>query len=186
MALRSVKMNKENEVNKMKLFFKCIGLLVGILMLLAIVIAGIHYEWNIFISVAVIILYCVAINQYLEVTMGLLWDYLCCDRKAHKLTATLGTIDRIIYSICFVLGEYGAIGVWFGIKIATRLISYSTVSDSEGFKDEGERKNIYLLGNAISLLLGISVGFCIKMLFSIYYPDLLGPFVEKLKNGWQV
>ena len=50
-----------------------------------------------------------------------MYNYLSYKRIANKLTATLGCIDRLAYALLFAFDKWTLIGVWLGIKIASRL-----------------------------------------------------------------
>jgi len=107
-----------------------------------------------------------------------LWNYIEPKRNPDKLTGALGVIDRIIYAICFAFQQYTFIGVWLGIKIATRLIEFKGVEitgnhkeDEKKIKPIGQRKNAYLLGNLASLVLGIAGGYLIIIVFNLPRPN---------------
>ena len=126
-------------------------------------------------STALIILYSVSTHYQMESIMNKLWEIKYGDVKQTKkripnrFTAALGYIDRIIYALFFAVQLYSVIGVWFGVKIANRLIGRSGIKSEEEYKEEGERKNLYLIGNVISLALGILGGILIKPLFNIAF-----------------
>ncbi len=97
-------------------------------------------------------------------------------RDSNKLTALLGFIDRFIYAICFAVNQYAFIGLWLSIKIAQRLVQFKPVEtkDDNEIRIVGERKNIFLIGNVISLVLGIMGGYLI-----IHWFNLPGPIFWK-------
>lgn len=111
-------------------------------------------------SIVVVLGYFVLAHVAIEVLLGILYTYIGKSRKPHKLTATLGWIDRAAYAALFIFNLYILIGLWFSVKVASRLIG----GDKE-FREEGERRNIYIIGNAISLALGILGGYLVKFLF---------------------
>lgn len=135
--------------------------------------------------IAIIIAYFSIAQIYIEYLQGNLWEYIYEQKEmedegltfdevrgGHKLTATLGLIDRVIYAICFILGQYNIIGIWLGIKVASRLIASTGVTGYKYIK-EGEKRNAFLIGNAISLSLGIMAGIIIKNYLISNYPDFL-------------
>jgi len=94
-------------------------------------------------------------------------------RNSNKLTASLGFIDRLIYAICFAFTQYGFIAVWLGIKIAQRLVQFKSVesTEHEKIKEIGEKKNIFLISNLASLILGIMAGYLIINWFNLPKPN---------------
>ena len=74
-----------------------------------------------------------------------------------KLTSTLGVIERIIYTSCVLGGEkyYQYAGIFFGLKIAQRLIIFSKIDSPEKLKDAGQRANAYFICNILSLVFGV-------------------------------
>lgn len=122
-----------------------------------------------FLIIGILLFYFILVHVLMEIILNVLWKYLGEARKAHKLTATLGIIDRFVYAFCFALGIYSFIGIWLGIKVASRLLPSSIkAKDENGFRFEGQRKNLYLLGNIISLFFGIGGGILIKLLLTDY------------------
>ncbi len=120
-----------------------------------------------------IIVYLIIAQVYIEQIIGDLWEYLGETRESQKLTATLGIIDQIIYMSSFALGQYSPIGVWLGIKVASRLVGVSKIEGESARKDEGQRRNVYLIGNATTLALGILGGVFLKTLLNNNFPNLL-------------
>lgn len=100
---------------------------------------------------------------------GRLRNYLGLEEKQPaKLTATLGVIERIIYTL-FVFGGaayYTYAGIFFGLKIAQRLITYSKIDDAKILKDVGQRANVYFICNILSLGFGILGGILIRYLWN--------------------
>jgi hypothetical protein len=137
---------------------------------------------NFIYSIAAIVIYFICAHFIVEFIMFHLWKCIGKHRKAHRLTASLGFIDRIIYAVCFAVKGYAFIGVWLGIKVVSRLVSYrdptgkdmSMPEREKAFREEGERKNVYLIGNAISLVLGILGGIFIKVVFDHQLATLEG------------
>lgn len=171
--------NNGMERNAFILFAKCTG--GGLLLFSLWFILGLFLTRDLVaFSIIAIIIYFVISQIYIKYLMGNLWTYIGEERGAHRLTATLGTIDRIIYAISFAFNQYAFIGVWLGIKIASRLINYrvdtfeKVIGDKteeelkewkeKKFKEEGEKRNVYIIGNAVSLFIGISVGFLIRIM----------------------
>ncbi len=130
-----------------------------------------------FIAITIVITYFVLSHKLSESFIIKFWEYVSLSRVPNKLTATLGVIDRIVYAACFVIQQYTLIGVWLGIKVAARLVEFKGVEltgdykkDEEKIRPLGERKNIFIIGNLISLLLGIAGGYLIIILFGFPAP----------------
>lgn len=158
----------EEEPKRIPLFFKCVRDSFLVFLVFVLLLIWIQLELHsILLGIGIIIYFCI-IHRYIEGLMDRLWPYIRegKPREPHKLTATLGTIDRTIYAICFALGKHTfvLIGVWFGIKVASRLVGFTKIENQEKFMEEGQRKNVYLIGNVISLTLGLSVGVLIRAL----------------------
>jgi hypothetical protein len=181
------KRQKGDKMEKIKdltvLFLKPCLLFVLIVVYLLIVLFAIQSNDIIPIgkSIGIILFYFYLTQKFMESFLTKLWQYIIPSREdprdPNKLTAALGAIDRIIYAICFVVQQYTFVGIWLGIKIASRLIEFKGVEikkngeTSEVIKELGERKNTYLIGNAASLLLGIGAGWLIILLFDLPVPD---------------
>jgi len=89
-------------------------------------------------------------------------------KHSAKLTATLGVLERVIYSSCILAGEnfYTYAGIFFGLKIAQRLIVFSKIDSPEKLEDVGQRTNVYFICNIVSLAFGIVSGIIIRYLWS--------------------
>ncbi len=102
-------------------------------------------------------------------TNSRLRNYLSLEEKQPaKLTGALGVIERIIYTL-FVFGGaayYTYAGIFFGLKIAQRLITFSKIEKSEQLKNVGERVNVYFICNILSLAFGILGGILIRYLWA--------------------
>jgi hypothetical protein len=184
-------MKKEDDIKKLFCFIKSGGatFLFLFLYFLLLIIAFLKPP-SAYSFIAIIIAYFSIAQIYIEYLQGNLWEYiyeqkdmeaqgLTLDnlRMTHKLTATLGLIDRIIYTICFLLEQYNIIWIWLGLKVASRLIASTGVTGHEYIK-EGEKRNAFLIGNAISLSLGIMAGIIIKNYLISNYPN----FLTNIKN----
>ena len=122
---------------------------------------------NAIFSITSLLVYFILAHAIMEIILNILWKYLNEPRNSHKLTASLGIIDRLVYAFCFALGIYSFIGIWLGVKVASRLLpTLFGVNDEKAFKFEGQRKNLYLMGNIISLFLGVVGGLLIRFLFT--------------------
>lgn len=158
------------------LLVKCVWPILLVFLYAVSTLSCIYYIY----SVIGIIAYFIIAHLLIENLMRNLWKYVGQERgkeeKGHKLTATLGNIDRIIYAVCFALSKYTFIGVWIGIKMASRLITYTNITNKEEFQKEGERKNLYLLGNITSLVLGLLGGLIIKIWLIHNHPSFLNLF----------
>lgn len=105
-----------------------------------------------------------------------LYKYIDILRKENKLTAFLGILDRFIYAMGIVLKQYTFIGVWLGIKIISRLTIHSDIKENNQIKEIGEKKNIFLIGNIVSLIIGIIGG----LIVNFYYGDYIRGIFEKI------
>lgn len=166
-------------MNRYILFFKCFGefLLIALLFLIICFLTK-HSK---LVSLLGVLAYPFIMHWYIERVMNRIWPYALKKRVANKLTATLGNIDRIIYAIGITYKMYSIIAVWFPVKVASRLIGNlkndSKESEDESFKEQGQRKNLYLIGNAISLFLGISWGMLIRNWMLQYrFGNITNPF----------
>ena len=113
------------------------------------------------------ILVSVALGHFFtKYTVRYLRKYIVVEPESYKLTASLGCIDRIIFTILYVVGQYSLIATWFGIKIAHRIIRYSRIKTKEELRDTSERINVFLIGNIVSLTFGIIGGVIIKFILS--------------------
>lgn len=130
-----------------------------------------------------IIAYFIGAHMCVEYLMKKLWDYIGIKREPIKLTATLGNIDRLIYAFSFVFKQYTFIGIWLGIKIASRLVSYTNITTKEVFDDEARRKNGYLIGNVISLALGLMGGIFIKAILALQVSPIFEATWLTFKNS---
>ena len=128
---------------------------------------------NIILSVTAILVYFIVTHFLIEFLTEFLWKRIKKKRNSHILTATLGFIDRIIYALSLAFKAYVFIGIWLGIKIASRLVGYTIINEENEFKEEGERRNVYLIGNISSLILGLGGGFLVKFLFNTQITNLL-------------
>ena len=78
----------------------------------------------------------------------LAWGYLerqGIERKQKILTIPLGIVERILYSMAFILGAPGWVGVWLAIKVAVQWDRW-----------KGENRgtyNVFLMGSALSILI---------------------------------
>ena len=90
------------------------------------------------------------------------------EKRSARLTGALGVIERVIYTLLILGGKdyYTYAEIFFGIKIAQRLITFSKIENSEKLKDVGERANVYFLCNIFSLAFGILGGLLIKYLWN--------------------
>jgi hypothetical protein len=120
----------------------------------------------IFLSILGIVFYFIVVHFFIEWIMTMLWVYVFAERASHKLTPTLGFIDRFFYALSFAFGMYFFVGIWLGIKTTSRLINSSDIKGTERFTTEGQKKNLFIIGNAISLVLGVIGGIIIRVLFS--------------------
>ncbi len=159
-------------MNRIKVFFRCLYLFVlmgaGGFFCYKVNDSLFLEPWGLAVLCGSIVFYLAASQLFMENIMGVLWGYVGKPRVPHKLTATLGNADRLIYAALFFYNQITFMSVYFGIKVATRLIGrLSRVPDdkSESFEEEGARKNLYLLGNIISCLLGIGLGLLIKQVY---------------------
>ena len=105
---------------------------------------------------------------FTKYTIRCLRKYIRVEIESYKLTASLGCIDRIIFTILYVVGQYSLIAAWFALKIAHRIITFTKIEDKEKLRDTSERINVFIIGNIISLTFGIIGGVIIKFLLSKY------------------
>lgn len=78
-----------------------------------------------------------------------------------KLTPTMGCIERAIYTTLTVFQQPALIATFLGIKIAERMITYTKLESSSDIEKAGEHDNVFIIGNIISLGLGILGGLLI-------------------------
>lgn len=90
--------------------------------------------------------------------------YIGVKAESYKLTATLGCLDRIIFTTLYVLGHYSLIATWFALKIAHRIITPTKIEGEKELGETSERINTFLIGNIASLTFGIIGGMIIKFL----------------------
>jgi len=69
-------------------------------------------------------------------------------KKKHLLTNPLGMLERFLYTLSIISGLHEWIAVWLTIKTA---VSWKRWSD----EDTRITYNIFLIGNAISIIFGI-------------------------------
>ncbi|MDD5045040.1 MAG: hypothetical protein PHU91_01295 [Candidatus Omnitrophica bacterium] len=132
---------------------------------------------NIIFSITTIVVYFILVHILIEFLMKYLWECIGKKRVPDRLTATLGFIDRLIYALSLALRAYTFIGIWLAVKVASRLVGYTSIAGEDKIKEEGERRNVYLIGNIFSLILGLGGGLLIKLLFDIQ----INNFLEFLK-----
>jgi len=137
---------------------------------------------NLLLFIASVFLYFYAAQTYIRNMSNTVWVYIGKTESCHRLTAFLGNLEEMIYMLAFVLGQFSFIGVLFGIKIASRLIGFTKIEKTDDYIEEGERRNAYLIGNIISLGLGILGGIFLKTWLNINHPGILGTFKEFLFN----
>ena len=127
------------------------------------------------LAIPIIIVFFMLAHKCVEHLLIKLYQYVFPKqpRNSNKLTASLAIIDRLIYAICFAFTQYGFIAVWLGIKVAQRLIQFKPVelAEHEKIKEIGEKKNIFLIGNLASLILGIMTGYLIINWFNLPKPN---------------
>lgn len=70
------------------------------------------------------------------------------------LSIHLGIIERILYSSAFMLGAPSWVAVWLGVKVAVQWNRWKG--------EERATYNVFLIGNAISILFGF-IGSCIAL-----------------------
>lgn len=87
--------------------------------------------------------------------------YIGAKESCAKLTPTIGCIERAIYTILTVFQQYQYVAIFFGIKIAQRLITYSKISNDNELEKAGEHANVFVICNIISLSFGICGGLLI-------------------------
>lgn len=94
------------------------------------------------------------LNRYLRFHINLE------EKGPAPLTPLLGLIERFIYTGLFSLGDeyYTYIAIFFGLKVAQRLVVFSRIENAEQLADMGKRLNVYLICNIISLIIGILGG----------------------------
>lgn len=103
-----------------------------------------------------------------------LWlrNYIGVEKEVAKLTPTLGCIERAIYTLLYIFGGYQFIAIWFGIKVAQKLVTFTKIENKienkELPKKVGERINVFLICNIVSLCFGILGGLFITHLSLLY------------------
>lgn len=85
-------------------------------------------------------------------------EYIGAEKNPAKLTPTIGCIERGIYTTLFVLHQYEYIAIFFGIKIAQRLITYTKITNGKELKKAGQHANVFVICNIVSLAIGILGG----------------------------
>jgi len=163
------------EKERLILFVKYFGEIILMFLWFTFPLCLIYFKFPPVLSIIGIIAYFIKAHQFTEYCATNMWTYLLDkeQRHVHKLTATLGYLDRAIYASCFVLNKYSFIAIWLGIKIASRLVGYTDIKERRDLWEDGERRNAFLIGNTISLVLGILGGILIKMLATSYFPSAL-------------
>ncbi len=125
-----------------------------------------------------IFVYLVLAHYFIKDLADNLWLYIGMPRKRQRLTPTLGNIERFIYIFCYVMEQYTFIGIYFGIKIAHRLILPSSAMSEKQLIERGERTNAFLIGNINSLFFGLTGGFLLEkwLLIHGYYEGFINFF----------
>lgn len=85
--------------------------------------------------------------------------------NSQKLTAELGMIERLIYAVTYATQNYEVLYFWLGLKIVQKLIRYKVNDIGEVIK-LGERINVYLIGNFLSLVSALVSVEIIKLMIS--------------------
>lgn len=70
------------------------------------------------------------------------------------LSIPLGILERVLYVAAFILGMPGWVAVWLGVKAAVQWNRWKG--------EERVTYNVFLIGNAISILFGF-IGACIAL-----------------------
>ena len=89
--------------------------------------------------------------------------YLNVKGKESSLSVVAGSVERIIYTITFVLGWYSIIVILFVLKVGQLVVRCLDVDT----KKAGNVANAYLLGNLLSLGSAVLVGLIVKKLLFI-------------------
>ncbi len=92
----------------------------------------------------------------------------------YRASNLLGFLESLAYALVYCLGHVGFIGVWLGVKSIGRWTSGAPASAVEYFDISDEQKrermnaevNIYLIGNLLSVFLGVTVGMIWKVLIN--------------------
>lgn len=84
--------------------------------------------------------------------------YIGTKESPAKLTPTIGCIERATYTVLGALQHYQYIAIFFGIKIAQRLITYSKITNDNELEKAGEHANVFVICNIVSLGFGILGG----------------------------
>jgi hypothetical protein len=87
--------------------------------------------------------------------------YVGAKESVAKLTPTVGCMERAIYTILTALQQYQYVAIFFGIKIAQRLITFSKIENPKQLEEAGEHANVFVICNVISLAFGILGGMLI-------------------------
>lgn len=88
------------------------------------------------------------------------------NEESNRFTDILGIIERVLYSTFLVMMQYKLIYLWFGLKIAQRMITYTKIHDENDLQKAGASANVYILGNLLSLGFGILGGLIIIFLLN--------------------
>lgn len=146
-------------------------ILIFILLLIVYVVSILGMNFNTYTAILIIFVYFTLTHKLVESFLIKLYEYVdkTIERKPNRLTALLGIIDRLVYALCFAIHQYNFIGIWLGIKIVQRVTQFKSVTIDEHDKIRiiGERKNIFLIANLVSLVLGIMGGYLIQILFNL-------------------
>ena len=103
-------------------------------------------------------------------TVEILWKCIGFDRKPEDISwqsHILGCLERILYVFSFRLGKLEFIGIWLALKVGGQWKSWSEDQEINGRKISGRAiYNIFLIGNALSVLYGIigakSIDWCLQ------------------------
>ena len=116
-----------------------------------------------------VIVYFAAAYKFTDSLMNDIHDRMNLARKHIRIAATLGITERLIYALCFVVQEYIFIAIWLGIKIARRLLQFkdTDVTDNGRIKLIRAYRKTFIIGNLVSLILGIVGGYLIQFLFNL-------------------
>lgn len=82
------------------------------------------------------------------------------DKENGEFTLWLGTIEIFSFALSIVLGVATFIGVWLGIKTLNRW----RVKDKNESPKDASAINIFLIGNLLSVLMGVFGGLLFKLL----------------------
>lgn len=88
--------------------------------------------------------------------------YIGAKENCAKLTPTMGCVERAIYTIFAALQQYQYIAIFFSIKIAQRLITYTKIEKDDKLEEAGEHANVFVICNIVSLGFGICGGLLIS------------------------